>query len=32
VLRREIEAGMAESDAGRTVPHAIVMQRYGLTE
>jgi len=32
VLRREIEAGMVDSDAGRTVPHAIVMQRYGLTE
>lgn len=32
VLRREIEAGMADSDAGRTVPHAVVMQRYGLPE
>lgn len=32
VLRREIEAGMADSDSGRTLPHAAVMQRYGLAE
>ncbi|PIQ37224.1 MAG: hypothetical protein COW59_08440 [Lysobacterales bacterium CG17_big_fil_post_rev_8_21_14_2_50_64_11] len=32
VLRREIEAGMADSDAGRVVPHATVMQRFGLAE
>ena len=32
VLRREIEAGLADSDAGRTVPMEAVMRRYGLNE
>lgn len=32
VLRREIEAGLADSDTGRTVPIEAVMQRYGLNE
>lgn len=30
VLRREIEAGLADSEAGRTVPVETVMQRYGV--
>jgi predicted transcriptional regulator len=30
VFRREIEAGLADSDAGRTVPMEAVMRRYGL--
>jgi predicted transcriptional regulator len=32
VLRREIEAGLADSEAGRTVPIEAVMQRYGISE
>ena len=32
VLRREIEAGLSDSDAGRTVPAAEVMRRYGMHE
>ena len=31
-LRRDIEAGLADCEAGRTVPHAVLLQRYGLTE
>ena len=31
-LRRDIEAGLADSDAGRTVPHEVMLQRYGLSE
>lgn len=30
VLRREIEGGLADSEAGRTVPVETVMQRYGM--
>lgn len=32
VLRREIEAGLADSDAGRTRPVEVLMQRYGMYE
>ena len=32
VFRREIEAGLADSEAGRTVPIEEVMRRYGLHE
>lgn len=32
VLRREIEAGLVDSEAGRTRPIEEVMQRYGLHE
>jgi len=32
VFRREIEAGLADSEAGRTVPVEEVMRRYGLHE
>jgi predicted transcriptional regulator len=32
VLRREIEAGLVDSDAGRTRPAEEVMQRYGVHE
>jgi predicted transcriptional regulator len=31
-LRRDIEAGLADCEAGRTVPHEVVLQRYGLSE
>ena len=31
-LRSDIEAGLADCEAGRTVSHEVVMQRYGLTE
>ena len=32
VLRREIEAGLADSEAGRTRPVEALMQRYGVRE
>lgn len=32
VARREIEAGLADSDAGRTRPVEAIMQRYGVHE
>lgn len=32
VLRREIEAGLADSDAGRTRPVEDLMKRYGVHE
>lgn len=32
VLRREIEAGLADSEAGRTRPVEEIMQRYGVHE
>lgn len=32
VLRREIEAGLADSEAGRTRPIEEIMQRYGMHE
>lgn len=32
VLRREIEAGLANSEAGRTRPVEALMQRYGVHE
>lgn len=32
VLRREIEAGLADSDAGRTRPVEEIMQRHGARE
>ncbi len=32
VLRREIEAGLADSDAGRTTPVEEMMKRRGLVE
>ena len=31
-LRRDIEAGLADCEAGRTVPHEVLLQRYGLSE
>ena len=31
-LRRDIEAGLADCEAGRTVPHEVVLRRYGLSE
>lgn len=31
-LRRNIEAGLADCEAGRTVPHEVVLRRYGLSE
>lgn len=31
-LRRDIEAGLADCEAGRTVPHEAVLRRYGLSE
>lgn len=31
-LRRDIEAGLADCEAGRTVPHEEVARRYGLSE
>lgn len=31
-LRQDIEAGLADCDAGRTVPHEVVLRRYGLSE
>lgn len=31
-LRSDIEAGLADCEAGRTVPHEVVMKRYGLSE
>lgn len=30
VLHREIEAGLADSDAGRTEPVETLMRRYGM--
>lgn len=32
VLRREIEAGLADSDAGRTTPVEELMKRRGIVE
>lgn len=32
VLRREIETGLADSDAGRTTPVADMMKRRGIAE
>jgi predicted transcriptional regulator len=32
VLRREIEAGLADSEAGRTRPVEEIMQRYSVHE
>ena len=32
VLRREIEAGLADSESGRSVAVEVVMQRFGMTE
>lgn len=32
VLRREIEAGLADSDAGRTQPVETLRRRYGVRE
>ena len=32
VLRREIEAGLADSDAGRTAPIEEMMKRRGIVE
>ena len=32
VLRREIEAGLADSDAGRTMPVEDMMKRRGIVE
>ncbi|MGD9582466.1 MAG: hypothetical protein AB7V26_02175 [Lysobacterales bacterium] len=32
VLRREIEAGLADSDAGRTTPVEEMMKRRGIVE
>ena len=29
-LRRDIEAGLADYEAGRTIPHEDLLQRYGL--
>jgi predicted transcriptional regulator len=29
-LRRDIEAGLADCEVGRTVPHEEVAKRYGL--
>ena len=31
-LRRDIEAGLTDCEAGRTVPHEVVLRRYGLSE
>lgn len=31
-LRRDIEAGLADCEAGRTVPHEEVAKRYGVAE
>lgn len=31
-LRRDIEAGLAECEAERTIPHEEVLKRYGLPE
>jgi predicted transcriptional regulator len=31
-LRRDIEAGLADCEAGRTVPHEEAARRYGLPE
>lgn len=31
-LRRDIEAGLADCEAGRSVPHEVVLRRYGLTD
>lgn len=31
-LRRDIEAGLTDCEAGRTVPHEEVAKRYGLSE
>lgn len=31
-LRRDIEAGLADCEAGRTVAHEEVAQRYGVAE
>jgi predicted transcriptional regulator len=32
VLRREVEAGLADSDAGRTTPVEEMMKRRGIVE
>lgn len=29
-LRQDIEAGLADCEAGRTMPHEDVLRRYGL--
>jgi predicted transcriptional regulator len=31
-LRRSIERGVADSDAGRTVPHEEVLREFGIVE
>lgn len=31
-LRRSIERGLAQSEAGQTIPHEEILKEFGLTE